>query len=204
MSRIVVTAKMLDDLRREGREVVVPDGALITPAARDWFRDNAYPVTFSDGPADASGRAAKLGVAGNLAQPGLRSLRTEIERIAGRLEVFDAGSEGTTQLAALRRLCGAVQRGELNRGLALTEDGAIPTCVANKFRGIRACVGSNVSGVDQAVRELGINVLVIEYPDRTFHEMRQMIRKLVAGDGQTVEAVGRAIAAAEVSDSRCA
>ena len=58
--------------------------------------------------------------------------------------------------------------------------------------------------IDEAVRELGINVLVIEYPNRTFHEMRQMVKRLVTGDGRPTEAVGQAIITAEASDCLCA
>ena len=43
-------------------------------------------------------------------------------------------------------------------------------------------------------------MLVIEYPSRTFHEMRQMIRRLVSADGQPSEAVSLAVTDAEASE----
>jgi ribose 5-phosphate isomerase RpiB len=131
-------------------------------------------------------------------------LRTELERIAGRLENFEAGGDRLSALAALKRLCCAVQCGNLRRGLVLTDSGVVPACVANKFRGVRACVGGGVMDIDEAVRELGINVLVIEYPNRTFHEMRQMVKRLVTGDGHPTASVGQAITTAETSNCGCA
>ena len=90
MSRTVVTANLLEEQRRQGREIVVPRDALLTPAARDWIREHAHPVTWTDGRSSQGGgggeTAASLGVAGDLSQPALRSLRIELERIAGNLE----------------------------------------------------------------------------------------------------------------------
>ncbi len=226
MSRTVVTAVWLEELRRDRREIIVPRDALLTPAARDWIREQEYPVSWTDEPSGGAGGqgangTGRLGVAGDLSRPALRSLRTELERIAGRIEVFEggagrdsrtgggdfrtggwgAGAGGQLQLEAVQRLCKAIQRGELSRGVVLLEDGAVSACVANKFRGVRACVGNSVPAFDQAVRELGVNVLVIEYLSRTFHEMRQMVRRLVSGNGQPTEAVSKAIAAAETSQT---
>lgn len=203
MSRVVISANLLDDLRREGRDITIPRSALLTPAARDWLRAAAYPVTWIDEQA-GQGRHATLGVVGDFAQPALRSLRIELDRMAGGVERFespDKSGTGGSLLPALGKLCRAVQRGKLGRGVVLVEDGAIAACVANKFHGIRACVGNGVGATHEAVRDLGINVLVIEPSKRTFHEMRQMIRRLLAGSGRPSEAVSQAIAAAEASEA---
>ena len=198
MSRTVITANVLEDLRREGREIRIPHDALLTPSARDWVRHAAYPIAWFDLQADAKG--ATLGVAGALSLASLRCLHTELERIAGEVRVFESEGNRRKLLRGLCRMCSAIQRGELTRGLVLVEDGAISACVANKYRGIRACVGTGLIATDAAVRELGINVLIIEYPQRTFHEMRQMIRRLVVGPGQPDKAVSQAIATAEASE----
>lgn len=198
MSRTVITANALEDLRREDREIRIPRDALLTPSARDWIRHAACPITWLE--AQAEGDGAMLGVVGGLSLASMRCLHTELERIAGQVRVFESEGNRRKHLRALGRMCSAIQRGELTRGLVLVEDGAVSACVANKYRGIRACVGTGVIATDAAVRELGINVLIIEYPQRTFHEMRQMIRRLVSAPGQPDKAVSQAIAAAEASE----
>jgi len=50
MSRPVVTASMLDDLRRTGTPIVLAKGALVTPAARDWLKEHAVPVAWQETP----------------------------------------------------------------------------------------------------------------------------------------------------------
>jgi len=45
-----------------------------------------------------------LGVVGNFSVPNLRPLRTELERIAGRLEMFEADGDRSSELTALKRL----------------------------------------------------------------------------------------------------
>lgn len=198
MNRSVITANALEDWRREGREIRIPRDALLTPSARDWIRHAACPIAWLDVRADGDG--ATLGVAGGLSLPSLRCLHTELERTAGDVRVFETEGNRRKLIRALGRMCSAIQRGELTRGLVLVEDGAVSACVANKYRGIRACMGTGVIATDAAIRELGVNVLIIEYPQRTFHEMRQMIRRLVSGPGRTDKAVSQAIATAEASE----
>ena len=203
MSRVVISANLLDDLRREGRDIAIPRSALLTPAARDWLREAAYPVAWIDEQA-GPGKNATVGVVGDFAQPALRSLRIELDRLAGGVERFespDSSPTGGSLLPALGKLCRAVQGGKPGRGVVFVEDGAIAACVASKFRGIRACVGNGVASTHEAVRDLGINVLVIEPSKRTFHEMRQMIRRLLAESGRPSEAVSQAIAAAEAAEA---
>ena len=44
MRRAVVTAQMLEELRRAGSAICLADDAVVTPAARDWMKDNRVPI----------------------------------------------------------------------------------------------------------------------------------------------------------------
>jgi len=176
MSRPVVTANMLDDLLRSGTPIVLAKGALVTPAARDWLKGHAVPVTWQETPA-GSGRS--LAVVMDPKLPELRLMRTLLDRSGGLVEVIEPAPGAIA--AATRRLCGKVRRGETGKGVVFAADGAVPVCIANKCPGIRAALGMNVPMVEEAGRELAINVLVIEYPGQTPYLMRQMIDRFAAG-----------------------
>jgi ribose 5-phosphate isomerase RpiB len=199
MSRPVVTAILLDDLRREGKEIRLPEGALVTPAARDWLKEHSLPVTWEKAPA---GGASKLAAVMDPSLPELRLMRTMLDR-GGRLaEVIepDGGRKGIA--AATRQLCGRIARGEVAKGVVFAADGSVPVCVANKHNGVRAALGVNIPMTEEACRSLGINVLVLEYPTLTPYQMKQMIDRLLAGPAGPPQETAGAIEAIEQGGGR--
>jgi len=194
MSRPVVTALMLNDLLRTGAEIVLQKGSLITPAARDWFKEHAVPVTWLEG---ANGRGGRLAVVMDTKLPEMRAVRTMLDRTGGLAEVIEPAAGRGSLASATRRLCGMIARREVARGVVFAQDGAVPVCVANKHVGVRAALGMNVPMVEEACRELAINVLVIEYPSQTPYLMRQMIQRLTAGHSVPRPELAAAIASIE-------
>ena len=178
MSRPVVTAKMLDDLVRTRTPIVLAKGALVTPAARDWLKEHAVPVAWQETP---GGCGRSLAAVLDPKVPELRAMRAMLDRAGGLVEVIEPSPGAGAIAAATRKLCSRIRRGEASKGVVFAIDGAVPVCVANKFANIRAALGACVPMVEEAVRELGINVLVIEYPHLTPYLMRQMIDRFVAG-----------------------
>ncbi len=181
MSRQVVTALLLEDLRRSGAEIRLSADALVTPAARDWLKEHAVPVTWEK-PGQAGG---KLAVVMDPSLSEMRMVRTMLDRSlpasGGLVEVIEpAGGRGGLA-SATRRLCGRLARREVARGVVFAQDGCVPVVIANKHRGIRAALGVNVPMVEEASRQLGINLLVIEYPGQTAYQMKQMIERLLRG-----------------------
>ncbi|NLX12578.1 MAG: RpiB/LacA/LacB family sugar-phosphate isomerase [Phycisphaerales bacterium] len=178
MSRPVVTAIMLEDLRRQGGDIRLVKGSLITPSARDWMKDHPVHVTWID--SDQGCTSGKLALVMDSALPEMRAIRAMLERSLGPVEVVDPTGGHGSLTAAVRRLCGLIVRREVSRGVVFATDGAVPVCVANKHNGVRAALGMTVPMVEEAGRELGINMLVIEYPRLTTYLMRQMIDRLMS------------------------
>ena len=177
MSRPVVTAILLEDLRRTGQEIRLPTGALITPAARDWMKEHPVPITWEETKDGTGSLAAVMDT--SLAE--LRSVRTMLDRRGGLADVIEPKNGRAGMAAATRRLCGQIARKEATRGVVIAQDAALPVVIANKHVGVRAALGTDIPTVEQACRELGINVLVIEYPTKTVFQMRQMIDRMMAG-----------------------
>ncbi|MGQ9648842.1 MAG: RpiB/LacA/LacB family sugar-phosphate isomerase [Phycisphaerae bacterium] len=177
MSRPVVTAIMLEDLRREGKEIRLPERALVTPAARDWLKEHSLPVTWEKSEAGS----AKLAVVMDPSLAELRLMRTMLDRGGHLAEVIEPVGGRSGLLAATRQLCGKLARHEVDKGVVFVADGPVPVCVANKHNGIRAALGVNIPTVEEACRSLGINVLVLEYTALTTYQMKQMIDRLLAG-----------------------
>lgn len=178
MSRPLVTALMLEDLRRQGREIRLSKTALITPAARDWLKSCGMPVTWEEGGPAA---ARSLAVVMDASLPELRAIRSALDRDGGLAEVIEPAGGRSGLAAATRRLCGKVFRKEVAKGVVFAQDGCVPVCVANKHNGIRAALATTIPGVEEACRVLGLNVLVVEYAGQSPFQVRQMIDRLLKG-----------------------
>ncbi len=200
MGRPVVTAIMLEDLRREGAEIRLRADALVTPAARDWLKEHPAPVTWEKPDRSSGGR--DLAVVMDPGLPELRSMRTMLDRAGGVVEVIEPVGGRSGIVAATRRLCGKVARREVARGVVFAQDGASAVCIANKHNGIRAALGVNIPTVEEACRELGINVLVIEYPSQTTYQTKQMIERLMEAPTSPPPETAAAIEAIEQGGGR--
>lgn len=199
MSRPVVTAMLLDDLLRVGAEIVLQKGSLITPAARDWLKEHTVPVTWLEPTEDKS---ASLAAVMDPTLPEMRTMRPLLERIAGAVEVIEPAPGRDGAALAMRQLCGMIRRREVAKGVVFAQDGAVPACVANKHAGVRAALGANTAMVEEACRELGINVLVIEYPTQTPFQMKEMIARLMAAPAAARKEVAAMIETIEQGDGR--
>jgi ribose 5-phosphate isomerase RpiB len=178
MSRPIVTAILLNDLLRAGEDIRLHKNSLITPAARDWIKEHDVPITWLEDNNPGHGNLAVV-MDDSLAE--MRAMRTMLDRKGGLAEVIKPGSEVSSLVSATRKLCGMISRKEVCRGVVFAQDGAAPVCVANKHKNIRAALGMNVPMVEDAVRKLGVNLLVIEYPDMTTYQMKQMIERMQKG-----------------------
>ena len=168
---------MIEELRRTGRELRLPKGALLTPAARDWLKEHAVPVTWEE----AGGTSAGLAVVMDTTLPEMRAMRTMLERQVTLVEVIEPAPGPGGLVSATRQLCGLISRQQAAKGVVFVRDAAVPVCVANKHQRIRAALGINVPMVEEACRSLGSNVLVIEYTAQTTYQMKQMVARLMAG-----------------------
>jgi hypothetical protein len=198
MSRTLVTAQMLADLHRAGQSIALPKSALVTPAARDWLRDHAVPVAWTDAPADGADADGSLRIVIDLGSPGMRSLFAALERKLGTVETIDPSEKAGGPIPAVRKLCADVAGGRATRGLVFLDDAALPVCLANKVPGVRAALGTTLPAVEQAVRQVAINVLVIEPSRLTVHQIRQMVDRFVTlVPGEAARAALEAVVALE-------
>ena len=173
--------------------------ALITPAARDWLKACKTPVTWEE---NAKSEAATLAVVMDPSLPEMRAIRAALDRSGGLTEVIEPVVGPSGMAAATRRLCGKVFRKEVDRGIVFAQDGCVPVCVANKHNGIRAALGTSIPHVEEACRQLGVNVLVIEYPALSTYQIRQMIERVMKGSTAPQPELSANISAIEAGGGR--
>jgi ribose 5-phosphate isomerase RpiB len=197
MSRIIVTAQLLTDLHRAGKTIVLPRNALVTPAARDWMRENPVPIEWQEPTTDAQATGQLLAVI-DLTAAMHRSLLSALERGLGTIDTIDPSEKAGGIVAATTKLSQRVADGSTKRGLVFTDDAPLACCVANKHRSVRAIVAQSPADVEQAVRQFAPNVLVVAPAQQTVFEVKQMVDRFVrTRPGDTARPALEAIVALE-------
>jgi ribose 5-phosphate isomerase RpiB len=177
--RVVTLAKL--DGRLEGvQRIVVPHKAVITPAVRDELRRQNVTLVRCDASPRASETRDELwiGVAANNFNPAALIQAMDHSGITvgqvGNGDVQGQLLETTQQLVT--RI-----RGHQQRTVLLTTEPAVALCVANRSRGVRAALGTDVASVSAAVAAIGSNLLVVDPTARSVYELRSMLQEFHRG-----------------------
>jgi len=168
-SRVVSLGQIADRLGRI-RRLVVPPGAVVTPAARDALADRGIALVFASAAAPTADAAARLV---------LVAARTTYSPIALGAALRAEGIEAESQTSdclvrTIDSLAGRVRDGA-TLGVVLTPDVAAAVCLANRLQGIRAISASDPAVVVEAARAVGANVLAIDPRGRGMFQLKQTI-----------------------------
>ena len=164
-NELVLTSKVVSLADVEGQlngvsRLIVPRGAVVTPAARDLLRRRRIAV--------ARRRLRRQRRAKCAARVCWRSADTKFEPA----ELCDALAASGIVVERHRRagltsvideLCDAVVAESGMLGLLLTDKPAAALCLANRHRGVRAALAHDrVTACDEAVTSIGANLLMID------------------------------------------
>jgi len=75
-------------------------------------------------------------------------------------------------------VAGEVGSGAVRAAVLFCLGPELAACVANKVPGVRAVSVSTVAQAGRAALDVGVNLLAVEMPGRTYYEIRQMLRIL--------------------------
>lgn len=164
------------------RRLIVPTNAIVTPAARDELRQRgvilerlskpaaaAESVAASDGGdvwlAAADTGYSPLELVRALAQSGMAAQAIESRKNSrpGRSEL----------ISAVAAICEKLTAGGA-RGILLTSRTAAASCLANRRRRIRAAVVFDAASLEEAVAELGANLLVLSPAAQSRHQLKRL------------------------------
>jgi hypothetical protein len=174
-SQLTLSSKVVSVAELDGRlagvtQLVVPRGAVFTPAARDEIKKHKLTVASVVESAKATAAAAPLQVA---------AAGTSYNATPLWQALVSAGTRVETTVAAA--LPGAIEvlgsvAANGRSAVLVTDQAATALCLANRNHGVRAALGSNKPTVDAALAEIGANMLVVDPTGRSVFEMQQTIR----------------------------
>lgn len=204
---MIVTARQLDDLHRQnGRNghVTLPYRARLSPLANDWVRAKRVSIGYSDVPVPQAGAngtitksplaASRIAPATDAASPSLlpflwwcdgpcgpaKAALVAQERESA-LHPLDLPADARQVVAVIKTLAAEVKNDRAVGGVLLVQNAAAALVFANRCPSLRAIVGTCLEAVEQGIRQVGANVLVVEYPYKTLQQMKNLLGRFTRG-----------------------
>jgi hypothetical protein len=193
---MIFTARQLEDLHRTNGngQLVLPYGARLTPLATDWIRSRKIQLGYGPdelvkentaiGSAITDAHAAKPQPANvgsflwwcdgpcGAAKAAIGALAKE-----NNLTAIDNPAESNQLVPVLKRLTTDVKSNQSAGGLLLMQSGAAAVVLANRCPPLRAILGTTLESLESGIAGVAANVLVVEYPRKSFSEIRNLLSR---------------------------
>ena len=214
---MIVTERQLEDLHKQNGangHVTLPYRARLTPLASDWVRKRKVTVGYSDSDGEAktgapraqefSGRAQHAGSAATTTTGSTGAVLWWCDGPCGpakaalvahekesSLRALDLPADASRTAQVVKTLASEVKSGRAAGAVLMVKTGAAALLFANRCPSLRAVLGTCLDAVDQGVRQVAANVLVVEYPHQSLQQMKNMLGRFVRARRELTEEVRR-------------
>lgn len=194
----VVTADLLEKIMRQKQSAItsltVETKALLTPSAHDflrqhrisWNRGNVQ--TQSGSVNQKSTTAVRWQAVMVTVTPTIRTLLGNINqqnRAGNHHEHWQQEIIGHTH-EAVSLAVGEICRASIDGAVIFTKEAEIAACLANRQHKVRAAVGIGTQQIQTVQQQLGANIFCINPTDKSFIELRNMLRTISRGGKPTI------------------
>jgi hypothetical protein len=173
--RVVSAVDLVRHLNGQ-RRLLLMGRAILTPNAIDELRQRGVTV---ERESDAAAIAPTWGYGQDWPHASVHSAIQALQREGLCLRPLPE-SNGESSASWARRVAECVSQGECGGGVIFCEDPALVCCVANKVAGLRAATVTTLGQLGRALEALAPNLIAVEMPGRTFFEVRQILRTVLA------------------------
>lgn len=206
---MIYTARQIEDLWKSAGangQVVLPYRARLTPLASDWVKSKRVSVGYADdatakafqpvNPA-AVAQAARENAAGGFVwwcdgPCGTAKAALMAQARESKLSELPIPSDAGKLVVAIKQIASEVKANRATGGILMVQAGASALVYANRCPSLRAIVGTCLETVEQGIRFVGANVLIVEYPHKTLQQVRNLISRFVKGNREVSEEVKKA------------
>jgi ribose 5-phosphate isomerase RpiB len=193
---LIFTARQLEDLHKSNGHVVLPYGARLTPLAVDWARGKKIVIGYGPDELVKQSNGAKpasaIGV-GDGAKPqavgaflwwcdgpcGAAKAAVGAQAKESSLSPVDLPGEAKQLVAVIKKIAAGVKEGKSNGGVLLVQSAAAAVVLANRCPSLRAIVGTSLESLEAAISQIAANVLVLEYPNKSFSQLKNLLSRFV-------------------------
>jgi ribose 5-phosphate isomerase RpiB len=197
---MIFTARQLEEIYKSNGKITLPYRARLTPLAQDWLKQKRIDVGYSDrevttkNPADNVGGFTGTPVGGNWlwwadgpCGPAKAALLTVARE--GNVQPTEIGVDPKRIAEAVKIVAHEVKSGKANGAILLVSNGAAAMVFANRCPSLRAVLGTCIEAVDQAVRLVAANVIVIEHPYKSLQQVKTLLSRFLRGKRELTQDV---------------
>jgi ribose 5-phosphate isomerase RpiB len=207
---MIFTARQLEEMQKSDGQITLPYRARLTPLAQDWVRHRGLKVGYADidkpadrsaGKNDAGGPSQSIGTkwlwwCDGPCGPAKAALGSAA-RDAGA-QMTEVGVDAKRIVEAIKIIAREVKNKRAEGAVMLVSNGALAMVYANRCKSLRAVLGTCLEAVDQGVRIVGANVLVVEHPYKSLQQAKTLLSRFFRGKREFSEDVQRQLK--ELSD----
>lgn len=190
---MIYTQRQLESLLKIYGKIVLPYRARLTPLAQDWVRSKKIAIGYSDDQAKVvtAGQAVAKGSASPVSvNPGgfvwwcdgpcgpSKAALINLEREVN-LKALDVAQHESSTVDAIKKIAKSIKSNQIAGAILLVKSGAVAGVYANRCPSIRAINGTCIDAVDQGLRLVGANVLIIEHPYKSLSQTKTLATKFV-------------------------
>ncbi len=170
VSEKVISAAQLEKRLGGIERLIVPRGAVFTPAARDLLKEKHITVASTvSRPANSSNKKHLIVAVDTDHEP--KSLTNWTANAGISLERLPQ----TRLSAAIDGLCQRVT-GSNALGIIITHNTAAALCLANRHHGIRAALATGIDAVTEAIASVAANLLVVDPTGKSSFEWQRLLQ----------------------------
>jgi hypothetical protein len=187
---MIFTARQLEELHRSNGHVTLPYRARLTPLAQDWLRQHKIAIGYAD--VDTSSGKKKAEAAGGTVTGGTwmwwcdgpcgpaKAALLSVAREAA-LQASEIAVDPKRTAEAVRIIAKEIKAGRAAGAILLVSNGSAAMVFANRCPSLRAIPGTSIEAVDQGIKLVAANVIVIEYPNKSLQQTKTLLSKFVRG-----------------------
>jgi hypothetical protein len=172
----IVTARQIASARTV---VYLAPGARLTPLAADEVKSRKLKI---ERVGESSGSSGPVKPAAPFAwwiSGACPVVDSVVPTYAASLSPLSFTRQPNSLVPAIREIARQVASGKAAGGVLFVPSAALAACFANRCPNLRAVVGTCVGAVEEGVRLLGANVLIVEYPQQGFKGVHAMLECFV-------------------------
>jgi ribose 5-phosphate isomerase RpiB len=191
---MIYTQRQLESLLKIHGQIVLPYRARLSPLAQDWVQSKKIAIGYSDSDSSAISHSSKPA---SIAEPTPAVSMTggfgwwcdgpcgpskaaiiSLEREAN-LRMLDIPQHESNTVQAIKTIAQKLKTKEISGAIVMVKTGAAAVVYANRCPSIRAILGTCIDAVDQGLRLVGANVLVIEHPYKSLSQTKTLATRFV-------------------------
>ncbi|MAX25116.1 MAG: hypothetical protein CMJ19_11495 [Phycisphaeraceae bacterium] len=193
----IITANQLEQAVKDKGYALVAQDARLTPLANDFARQHkdkirrANPVagTASTNPTRVANNRWYWWIDGTC--PVVKKVTAERQAV---LTPMANPRKSEAVLSVVRDLASAVKSGHVSGGVLFVPIAAKAACYVNRTQSLRGVVGTSIKAVEEAVSEIGANVLIVEYLQHGSASVNAMLDVFLAAKPDVNTLIQRALA----------